>query len=159
MIYSLRVCWSRLQIRPLFEMLSKKSMLNNNLFAVNNIKYSRPVEIHHMWDLGQLNKGVSYIDEILNMLNRKQISLCKLNHKKYFGLSLIEIIYSLWFNHPRWLEWFEKIATFYDYLQYVIINKLYGCEYKNVERKQNILSLFVESCESGLEAGNHHKTS
>jgi hypothetical protein len=34
-------------------------------FKFNNIKYSGPVEIHRMRKLGQLNKDVSHIDEII----------------------------------------------------------------------------------------------
>jgi hypothetical protein len=71
-------------------MLSSRSILDDNKCPVNNIKYSGPVEIHHIRKLGQLDKDVSQIDEIITMLNRKQISLCKLDHGKYFGLSLIE---------------------------------------------------------------------
>ena len=96
---------------PLFEILSNRSMLDNKKCPFNNIKHFGPVEIHNMQKLSQLNKDVPQIDEIICMFNRQQISLCKLNHKKYFGLSLIKRINSLCFIHSRQLKWFELIAN------------------------------------------------
>ena len=41
-------------------------------------------------------------------------------------------------------------------IQSVNMNKFVNIE--NAERKQNILSLSIESCKRGLEAGNHYKS-
>ena len=61
----------------LFEMISSIFVLDDNKWPFNNIKYSNPLEIHHMQKLSQLDKDVSHLDEVINMLNRKQKSLCK----------------------------------------------------------------------------------
>jgi hypothetical protein len=51
------------------------------------------MKINHMRKLSQLDKNISQINEIMTMFNRKQISLCKLEHERadhgkyFFGLS------------------------------------------------------------------------
>lgn len=57
---------------PLFEMLSNRSMLVDNKCPNNNINFYRPVEIHYMHNLSELNKDVSEIDEIISMVNRNK---------------------------------------------------------------------------------------
>ena len=67
------------------------------------------------------------------MLNIKQIFLCKLDHKKYFGHSLIE---RKGFIHSKFVDLFTlddlsdlKICKFYDHLEFVNMEKLYKFEY------------------------------
>jgi hypothetical protein len=58
------------------------------------VNKSGPIKINHMRKLSQLDKNISQISEMMTIFNRKQISLCKLEHERadhgkyFFGLSL-----------------------------------------------------------------------
>jgi hypothetical protein len=76
---------------PLFKTLCGGSILDDTKCLVNK---SGPIKINHMRKLSRLDKNISRIDEMITVFNRKQISLCKLEHERadtYSGsLSLIK---------------------------------------------------------------------
>jgi len=49
-------------------------MLGENRCLVSNIECSRPMKIHHMWKLSQLNKNISQGNKVMTMLEKGSIN-------------------------------------------------------------------------------------
>lgn len=72
-----------------------------------NCASEEKIEMHHVKHIKTINKKISYFDQKLARINRKQVPLCRPCHLqvhqgRYFGMSLSHFQYFKWTGEAKW---------------------------------------------------------